>query len=766
MVNALRKISLLLMLCCVGGLRAQVVDSLEMKRFGDNDMRTDWQREKETVLSSNRLAETAADMSQQVYIIQGDEIRKFGYSTLVDVLENIPGFRTSQPGNVFEGETFLMRGLVGNDHVKFLINGIPVKPEAVRGMPIASQLPVRQAERIEIILGSSSTSYGSEAMAGVINIVLPEVERPVFAWGDINLSSPNASDINLALGGKAGHGDKLINYEIFASSYRAADVPLLIPDDSITVDLSSLSPYERQQFHGDTNGLAERDDFKRESRLIGAYATFKGVEVLAMNMYREEHSAFGFNPLEHQYNDPSLTLGERINSVSLKYTSPLKNRFQSKYSVAGLTYRMLPNSAYFAITNLLSNGRNFMYARSFDFNADAQGVMRWNNQWSMAFGATADYSVSHPFTQYLRNPYKDDKLSFEIDDDDNTFLTGVIANDSIYANTMLDSTIFIDSYTKYDVAGFVHANYKSKSNKFLLESGLRVDYNSFKELIPLPKLGMVYRPNSKWNISFNYGKSYRAPRSYYIFNSYVQRASSYAQGQRLERQAAPLKSELLHGVDLGIQYEVNPNWKLRVGYYGHYLKNKIFRQVFLPTPQQQDSTGLIGFGYFNGSSYSFLNAISFSSDARINFKNSYLDFRLSAEYAKGTERANGVDDAPDDVIETSEYRFVPLYSGKFTLTYSVKSTTVSLRGTYLKTFVTDIFRVNNRVISQQTTNAYSNVDFLIHQQLFRQLSAFGGVYNVFNSVQGGIPSVELTDTWNFNPQYGRYFKIGLTFQLN
>ncbi len=767
MVNVLRKISLLLMLCCSGAIQAQVSDSLELKRFGDNDMRTDWQREKETVLSSNRLAETAADMSQQVYVIQGEEIRKFGYTTLVDVLENIPGFRTSQPGNAFEGETFLMRGLVGNDHVKFLINGIPIKPEAVRGLPIASQLPVRQAERIEIILGPSSTSYGSEAMAGVINIVLPEVERPVFAWGDINLSTPNASDINLTLGGKAGHGEKLINYEIFASSYRASDVPILIPDDSITVNLNKLSPYERQQFHGDTTGLAERDDFKRESRLIGAYATFKGVELLAMHMYREEHSAFGFHPLEHQYNDPSLTVGEHINSVSLKYTSPLKNRFQSRYSIAGLTYRMLPNSGYFAVTNLLSNGRNFSYARSFDFNADAQGVLRWNNQWSMAFGATADYSISHPFTQYLSNPYKDDQLSFDIPDDSNTFSTGVVANDSVYANTMLDSTIFIDSYTKYDVAGFVHANYKSKSNKFLLESGLRVDYNSFKELIPLPKFGMVYRPNSRWNLTFNYGKAYRAPRSYYIFNNYVQRANLYAQGRRLERQAAPLKSELLHGVDLGIQYEVSSNWKLRVGYYGHYLKNKIFRQVFLPeNGPQPDTNALIGFGYFNGSSYSVLNGVSLTSDARINFNNSYLDFKLSAEYAKGTERANAVDDAPEDVIETSEYRFVPLYSGKFTLTYNIRSTTLSLRGTYLQTFVTDIFRANSRVVSAQTTNAYTNVDFLVHQQLFRQLSAFGGVYNVFNTVQSGIPSVELTNTWNFNPQYGRYFKIGLTFQLN
>lgn len=217
-------------------------DTLDVKLFDHTDLNNKDYEKSNQVSSSNRLAENPEDLAQEIIIIDGEEIRKFGYSTLVDVLKSIPGFRTSQPGNALEGETFLMRGLYGNDQTKILINGIPVKPEAAKGMPIAAQLPIRHAERIEIVLGPSSSTYGSGAMAGVINIVLPEIDRPVFAWADVNILTPKSTEFNLTLGGKVGKGEEILNYEIFASSQQANDVNLLIPGDSIDVYFDPNDP--------------------------------------------------------------------------------------------------------------------------------------------------------------------------------------------------------------------------------------------------------------------------------------------------------------------------------------------------------------------------------------------------------------------------------------------------------------------------------------------------------------------------------------------
>ncbi|MEZ4948332.1 MAG: hypothetical protein R2784_02910 [Saprospiraceae bacterium] len=50
----------------------------------------------------------------------------------------------SQPGSA-EGKTFMMRGLIGNQYSKILINDVPIRPTALLGMPIGAQLLIKQA---------------------------------------------------------------------------------------------------------------------------------------------------------------------------------------------------------------------------------------------------------------------------------------------------------------------------------------------------------------------------------------------------------------------------------------------------------------------------------------------------------------------------------------------------------------------------------------------------------------------------------------------
>ena len=59
-----------------------------------------------------------------------------------------------------------VRGLKGGALV--LMNGNPI---AWRGKYNLDQIPASQIERIEIVKGSGSVLYGSEAVAGVINII-------------------------------------------------------------------------------------------------------------------------------------------------------------------------------------------------------------------------------------------------------------------------------------------------------------------------------------------------------------------------------------------------------------------------------------------------------------------------------------------------------------------------------------------------------------------------------------------------------------------
>ncbi|MDH4472136.1 MAG: TonB-dependent receptor [Fluviicola sp.] len=739
---------------------AQEDDSIALQLFNHQDLNTDADRASKTIVSANRLAETPDEMAQEVIIIDGSTIRKFGYTTLVDVLESIPGFRTSQPGNAIEGETFLMRGLYGNDHVKFLINGVPIKPEAVKGMPIGGQLPIRNAERIEIILGPSSALYGSESMAGVINIVLPEIDRPVLAWADVNLMSPKTSDFNLTLGGKAGKGKNILNYEIFASSYRSTDVNLYLPEDSIRVKPGELNSVQQQLFVGDSTGVSEVDELKRESRLLGFHLTYKRLEVNVVRMYREESSGFGSNPLQQAYFDPSLSYGEKINSFGLRYFGKPTRRIKTQTTLSTLTYRTISNSAFYGVANLLSNGRNFMYASSVDINFDFQATYPVSKQLKLLAGISQDISVSTPFTNFLLKPYKG---GIFIGPD--TLQTGVLQSTDIQSISMLDTVQATEELVKLDISAFMQSSFRSKSGKWNGEIGIRVDFNSFGEVVPSPKAGIVYRPSSKLRFRAYYGSGYRAPKSYYMYNNYGESAQNFGQGQRLKRLSTDILSEKLQGIDAGVDWSVNNHWRVTAGYFAHYLQNRVLRQIYVPTPNPGPNQQ-ISFGYFNGSSFSFLQSIMLVNTFSAKIGNVDLSLMVSYEYSKGKENVKARDDAPENVVESSGYRFVPTHAGKANLTVTYRDFTASLRGTMTGTFITDIFRLNSSIQFTESDNAFYNLDLLLSKQLFRQLSLFGGVYNILNQLQSGIPNVELSHTWNYNPQYGRVFKLGLSFKLN
>lgn len=160
------------------------------------------------VVSASRTIKKIEDLPVTIYVITREEILYNGYTTLVDVLKQLPGVRISQPGSGELGEIFSMRGYNGNIYTKIMVNGLPVKPSVTIGMPIEAQLPIRQAERIEIIFGPSSAVYGADAAAGVINIITKKAERGVFSQADISLGYNGYSYVNFNAGGKAGKNEK------------------------------------------------------------------------------------------------------------------------------------------------------------------------------------------------------------------------------------------------------------------------------------------------------------------------------------------------------------------------------------------------------------------------------------------------------------------------------------------------------------------------------------------------------------------------------
>ena len=168
------------------------------------------------VISASRSAKNIEDLPITIYVITHEEIQRNHYTSLADILKYLPGIRVSQPGSGEAGEIFQFRGLIGNYYTKILVNNLPIKPTVVNGMPLGAQLPIRQAERIEIIYGPAAAIYGADAVTGVINIITKESDKGTFVRGDIYLGN-DYNYTNFMVGGKAGKNKNIMQYSFYGS---------------------------------------------------------------------------------------------------------------------------------------------------------------------------------------------------------------------------------------------------------------------------------------------------------------------------------------------------------------------------------------------------------------------------------------------------------------------------------------------------------------------------------------------------------------------
>jgi outer membrane receptor for ferrienterochelin and colicins len=106
----------------------------------------------------------------KVKVINSLQIQQKAANNLTDLLSSELNIRISQDGAL--GTSMSLQGLSG-ENVKFLVDGVPVIGRMNGNIDI-SQLNLYNVDHIEVIEGPMSVIYGSNALAGVINIITKE----------------------------------------------------------------------------------------------------------------------------------------------------------------------------------------------------------------------------------------------------------------------------------------------------------------------------------------------------------------------------------------------------------------------------------------------------------------------------------------------------------------------------------------------------------------------------------------------------------------
>ncbi|MCC5936859.1 MAG: TonB-dependent receptor [Lunatimonas sp.] len=148
----------------------------------------------EVVVSATRTDRSVEHLPMPVTIIGKNAIQETGGMRLSEVLREQTGLQVVAD----HGSGLQIQGL-SSDYILILLDGEPLIGRTAGTFDL-DRISVSNIERIEILRGPSSSLYGSEAMAGVINIITKSSDEPVIANLDTRYRSFNTADLSAEVG--------------------------------------------------------------------------------------------------------------------------------------------------------------------------------------------------------------------------------------------------------------------------------------------------------------------------------------------------------------------------------------------------------------------------------------------------------------------------------------------------------------------------------------------------------------------------------------
>jgi outer membrane receptor for ferrienterochelin and colicins len=423
--------------------------------------------EVETVYGASKFQQKVTEAPASVTIITDDQIRKYGYRTLAEILRSVPGFFVdydrsysyagvrgfSRPGDYSSGLLLLIDGHRTNDNVYDSPN-----------FGIEFTLDVELIKRVEVIRGPASVLYGSNAFFGVINIITkrgrdvrgPEVSLDAGSLGTYRARATYGVDL---LKGP----EMLFSGSIYDSH---GNEKLFFPEFN--------SP-------ATNNGIALDSDHDRFHNFF-ASLQYRNFSIQAGNNWHEKGNptaSFG-----SVFNDPRSRTIDRSSFVDLKY----ERRFADGWDVLG--HASYDESGYIGYYVMDRAGTGIS---PFVLNRDRG----WGNWW------TAEVTASRQLWDANRITIGTE-ARFNLHQDQSN--SDVFPNVNLF-NLSQHSTI---------PAFYVQDEYSIRKD-LIFSGGVRYDHYAAFGGSTNPRFALIYSLWSRTTIKLLYGQAFRAPSTYELY---------------------------------------------------------------------------------------------------------------------------------------------------------------------------------------------------------------------------------------------------------
>jgi hemoglobin/transferrin/lactoferrin receptor protein len=742
------------------------------------------------VVSASRSSQSVKDLPVMVYVITQEQIRENGYTTLVDALRNAPGMRTSKPGSGDLGEMFLMRGLVGNRYCKILINNLPIQPSVTGALAILEQLPITQAKRIEIVYGPASSVYGSDAMAGVINIITETAEqKSAFSQASAMYGQNGYYYGSFMAGGKAGKDKNVLKYTIHGIKSGMQDLnirynndifaPLQYMDRILFVSPELKALAEKQpdvflnqvvrsafpHYKGDMKS-AEVNQLPQESQALGVKLAYRNFQFSVDDMYRKNHSSLGSVPTIFSYANPENYTADRTRRFTLGYQRDWE-RFAFTANLSYLNYRTEPLTSRGTNYDNGYNGRSFNYQASDDIFFEGLGNYRLGEKTEILAGGSVQFSSVMPTTNDLSQPFNPtDYVPFtKTRPLDLPFLGGFGFNPF--------------SYTNWGLFG----QFQRTGRRLTIVAGLRVDgsnYVSGNSIIgsfAYPRVALLYKFNENLSVRYSAGTAIKipAPDLAYSSTAFVQTNDQGQIGISYEQIPNPdLQAERFDANELGLRYEISNKILIDFSVYINRLQQPIVATVVpldtlrypmsadIELPDGRRVRPFVRTYANDDSSQASLVSFQVSVQGRNLIPRWQIDSDLHLTFSSGQEQL------PNQRGTINRYRMLPgvmlqwRMSARPLKNLYINLEHVAMSG-WIRRFVPDA-----RFVEQGFGNmkGYYALDGIVRYRLSNNFSVFCKVINMFNTQYAGLDPTGSDIDLSYNPQLLRNIQCGVNFRLN
>lgn len=415
------------------------------------------------VYAASRHTQSTREAPALVTIVSRDEIQRYGYRNLGELLQAVPGFYVSQNrgSTGFVGTRGINRSTDYGARFLLQVDGHRLTEPVYGALPNQQDFPLDLdlIERVEIVRGPGSSLYGSNAFFGIINVVTRKGKELDGAEAALSTGSLSSNSARLSYGAETqGGAEVLLSGTLYGSSGN---------DDLYFAELDNPA--------GNSDGHARGIDADHAGTLFGR-VSYKGFSLTTGYSDREKQIPSGrFSAI---FGDPANSNREKRIFTSAEYSRDLPVNWELLARASFDRYLYEGN-----IPMLSQQGEPFDYKTDVDarwLRGELQASRTFAQRHRLTLGG--EYHTVYDLNAHLYYAAQ-----------------GYFQGDRYKTDTR---------FTSYGL--FIQDEFRV-SDEILVNMGLRLDdYDSFGETIN-PRLGLIYAPWEKTTFKLLYGRAFRAP---------------------------------------------------------------------------------------------------------------------------------------------------------------------------------------------------------------------------------------------------------------